>query len=167
MVTIREEELHDIAAVRYVNEQAFGGPAEADLVDALRSRHKVTLSLVAVKDERVVGHILFSPVTIKSGVKAFSALGLGPMAVLPEYQRRGIGSALVRAGLADCRKMGHECVVVLGHREYYPRFGFVPASKWGIECKWGVPDEVFMVIELREGALRGRAGVAKYQPEFD
>ena len=166
MVLVRQEELKDVVAVRYVNERAFGQPDEADLVDALRARHKVTLSLVAVKDDQVVGHILFSPVTIESDEVAFPVLGLAPMAVLPEYQRQGIGSALVRAGLESCRNEGHECVIVLGHREYYPRFGFVPASRYGIKCEWGVSDEDFMTIELRDGALRGRAGVARYQAEF-
>jgi putative acetyltransferase len=167
MVVIRQEKPEDIAAIRHVNEQAFGRPAEADLVDALRTRGKVTLSLVAVQDDRVVGHILFSPVMIESEGKVFAAVGLAPMAVLPELQRQGIGSLLVKRGLELCREAGHECVVVLGHPEYYPRFGFVPASKYGIKCEYDVPDAVFMAIELREGALQGRAGTAKYQPEFN
>jgi len=167
MVVVRREEPRDIPAVRYVNERAFGRPAEANLVDALRGRQKVTLSLVAVQDDQVLGHILFSPITIEAGEKVFHAVGLAPMAVLPERQRQGIGSLLVRIGLAECRKAGYECVVVLGHPEYYPRFGFVPASKYGMTCEYDVPDEVFMAIELREGALLGRAGTAKYQPEFN
>lgn len=89
------------------------------------------------------------------------------MAVLPEFQKRGIGTLLVEAGLAECRKAQYDFVVVLGHPEYYPRFGFVPASRYGIKCEYPVPDEVFMLIELRAGALQGRHGIVKYEPEFD
>ncbi len=167
MVTIRPEQHKDLAGIRRVNERAFGQPNEANLVDALRAHGKVTLSLVAEQDNKIVGHVLFSPVTIESEGKLFSAIGLGPMAVLPEYQRTGIGSALINQGLEQCREAGHVCVVVLGHPEYYPRFGFVPASKHGIKCEYNAPDEAFMVIELRQGALRGRSGTVKYQPEFN
>jgi putative acetyltransferase len=167
MVIVRQEKPEDVAAVRHINEQAFGRAAEADLVGALRAHGKALLSLVAVEGDQVIGHILFSPVTIESDGKIFSALGLAPMAVLPEHQRRGIGSLLVKRGLDECRQVGHECVVVLGHPEYYPRFGFLPASQYGIRSEYDVPDDVFMALELREGALRGRAGVAKYQPEFN
>lgn len=165
MVEIREEEPQDVAAVRHVNELAFGEPDEADMVDALRSRGVVTLSLVAEKDGLIVGHIMFSPVTIEGPEHEFPAVALGPMAVLPEHQRQGIGTALAETGLAECRKAGHERVVVLGHVDYYPRFGFAPASRWGVVYEWGAGDE-FMAIELREGALRDCEGVAKYQPEF-
>ena len=135
-------------------------------MDTLRARGKVTLSLVAVADDRVVGHILFSTVSIEAAEKTVSALGLAPMAVLPEFQRQGIGSLLVRSGLEECRKAGHRVVVVLGHPDYYPRFGFVPSTRHGIKSEFDVPDEVFMVTELSEGALSGCAGTAKYQPEF-
>jgi putative acetyltransferase len=167
IVEIRAETPDDFAAVRRVNECAFGRSAEADLVDALRAHGKATISLVAVQAGNVVGHILFSPVTIESGSEALPVSGLAPMAVLPEFQRRGIGSRLVKRGLEQCRNAGHRGVVVLGHPEYYPRFGFVPASRFGISSEYAVPDEVFMALELREGALRDcRGGVAKYQPEF-
>ena len=165
-VVVREEEPTDIAAVRDVNERAFGRADEADLVDKLRDRRKVTLSLVAVKDGRALGHILFSPATIESGAEAFPAVALGPMAVLPECKRQGIGSALVRNGLAACRRAGHEVVIVQGHAEYYPRFGFVRASMFGVRCEYDVPDDVFMLTELRQGALLRHGGTARYQPEF-
>ncbi len=167
MLVIRLETPEDSAAIRSVNEEAFGSSVEADLVEKLRSRQKYTLSLVATDGDKVIGHVLFSPVTIGSGNTSFRALGLGPMAILPSYQKKGAGSQLVRAGLQECRRLGYEIVVVLGHAAYYPRFGFIPASTYGIKCEYDVPDEVFMALELRKGALSGRSGVVKYQPEFN
>jgi len=167
MKIIREERPEDIAGIYLVNERAFNQPDEANLVDLLRAHGKVSLSLVAVDDDRVLGHILFSPVTIERSAKTVSAIGLAPMAVLPEFQNQGIGSMLVRSGIEECRKAGHDCVIVLGHPEYYPRFGFVPASRYGIESEFDVRDEVFMALELYEGALAGCEGTVKYQPEFN
>jgi putative acetyltransferase len=167
MKIIREERPEDIAAIYRINEQAFNRPDEAELVNLLREHGKVLLSLVAVEDDRIVGHILFSPVTIEKGEKTVAAIGLAPMAVLPEFQNQGIGSLLVRTGLEQSRKAGHRRVVVLGHPEYYPRFGFVPASRYGIKSEFDVRDEVFMALELYEGALSGCEGIVKYQPEFD
>jgi putative acetyltransferase len=126
----------------------------------------VTLALVAVEDGRVVGHIVFSPVTIDCGDRTCSAVGLAPMAVLPERQRRGIGSQLVKAGLLECRNAGYDCVVVVGHPTYYPRFGFVPASRYGVKSEYEVPDEAFMVVAWSVGVLQGRGGIARYEPEF-
>jgi len=114
-----------------------------------------------------VGHILFSPVTVQSDGASWGAMGLGPMAVLPEHQGKGIGSQLVEVGLEECRKTWYEVVVVLGHPEFYPRFGFEPSKPLGIRWEKDVPEEVFMVTELREGALAERGGVVKYLPEFD
>ena len=167
MIRIRPEQLEDVMAIRQVNERAFNRPAEADLVDKLRQHNKVTLSLVAVDDAQIVGHILFSPVVIESSQRSIAAVGLAPMAVLPEWQHQGIGSRLVKAGLDECRRKGHQVVVVLGHADYYPRFGFVPASRYGIGSQYDVPDEVFMAIELQPGASAGCVGIVKYQPEFD
>lgn len=166
MLIVRNEKPEDFAAIHEVNEKAFGQPAEANLVAALRANGHVTLSLVAAQDDNVVGHILFSPVTIESDEKILTALGLAPMAVLPEHQNQGIGSKLVRAGLDECRKALHDIVVVLGHPEFYPRFGFTPASRYGIKSEYDVRDEVFMIMELREGALLGCSGIVKYLPEF-
>ena len=166
MVDIRAERPEDHAAVRLVNTLAFGRPNEAALVDALRERTRPYLSLVAVEDGRIVGHIFFSPVLIDSEAGTFPAFGLAPMAVLPECQRRGIGSQLVRQGLQECARIGQTVVVVLGHPAFYPRFGFQPASRKGLYCEYAIPDEAFMVVELLPGVLQGRTGVVKYLPEF-
>jgi putative acetyltransferase len=167
MIHIRPEQPEDVAAIRRVNEQAFNDSAEANLVDLLREHGKVTLSLVAVHDAQVVGHILFSPVVIESAGESFAAIGLAPMAVLPEWQNQGVGSLLVKAGLDECRRQGHSAAVVLGHAGFYPRFGFAPASRFGIRSEYDVADEVFMAIELQPGALAGRGGLVRYQPEFN
>ena len=164
---VRREEPQDIAAIRFVNEQAFGGSVEADAIDQLRERGAATLSLVAVIDERVVGHLLFTPVTIESPDRSWPGLGLAPLAVLPDYQRRGIGSALMDAGLEECRRLGCERVIVLGHPDYYPRFGFERASRYGVRFEFEAPDEACMILALQPGALDGVSGVAKYQPEWN
>jgi putative acetyltransferase len=165
-VIIRPETSKDYPAVRGVHEWAFGRPQEARLVDRLRDVARPLVSLVAEHEVQVVGHILFSPVTIASGGVVETALGLAPMAVLPEYQRQGIGTRLVWAGLERCRDIGCHIVVVLGHADYYPRFGFVPAMYRGLQCEYDVPDDVFMVAELQPGALAGRRGMVKYHPAF-
>jgi putative acetyltransferase len=162
----RREKLGDEPAIRYVNEQAFDGPHEADLVDALRSHNAFVLSMVALEKDRIVGHILFTPVTISKTGLEFQALGLGPMAVLPPHQRRGIGSQLVRISLDECRRQGHDIVVAVGHPDFYSKLGFTPAKPRGIECEFDVPDEAFMVLELRENALAGRSGIVRYRDEF-
>jgi putative acetyltransferase len=124
------------------------------------------LSLVAEKDGHVVGHILFSPVTIEPFAGQVSAVGLAPMAVLPDQQGKGIGTRLVEEGLAELRRLGHDVVVVVGHPDYYPRFGFKRASLFGLRTEIDCPDEAFMAIELRPGALAGRGGRVRYRSEF-
>ena len=167
MLTVRLEIPGDVEPIRYVNEQAFGQNAEAELIDKLRKRGVLTISLVAIQDGEIVGHILFSPVTVESEYSSFEAIALAPMAVLQAYQRKGIGSQMVRAGHEECRRLGHEIVVVLSHPDYYPRFGFVPAKQKGIDCEFEVPEEAWMILELREGALAGRRGIVRFQPEFN
>lgn len=164
---IRQEIPADTSAIYSVNEQAFGRPDEANLVDKLRAGSKITLSLVAVDNGRIAGHALFTPMTLETESGSYAIVGLGPVAVLPEVQRQGIGSRLIEAGLDLCRERGETAVIVLGHPEYYPRFGFVRASQFGIRSSYDVPDEAFMALELQDGGLNGRAGVAYYQPEFD
>ena len=167
MLTIRAEQPDDLPAIHHIHTAAFGRPNEADLVNALRQHNALTTSLVAVQDGQVVGHIAFSPVTLTSDTITIDALGLAPMAVLPEFQRRGIGSQLVEAGLTACHHTPYGIVVVLGHPHYYPRFGFTPAKPLGIMWEHDAPEEAFMVHELREGALTQTKGVVKYRPEFD
>jgi putative acetyltransferase len=168
MILVRAEKDGDAEAVRAVHEAAFGGPVEADIVDALRRDCPQCVSLVATEGGDVVGHVLFSPVTVGGGGDAPAGMGLGPMAVLAAFQRRGIGSRLVRAGIAALKDAGCPFIIVLGHPDYYPRFGFVPASARGLACPWGgVPDEAFMVLMLDEAAMAGVTGLVRYRPEFD
>jgi putative acetyltransferase len=159
---IREETAADIEAIREVNRLAFAQDQEGNLVDALRSNAAVLLSLVAIVDGELVAHIMYSPATVGDTAGA----ALGPMAVLPEFQRRGIGSRLVEAGNQKLKAAGHPFVIVVGHAEYYPRFGFTPASKHSIRCEWDLPDEVFMIAVLDPVKMKGVSGVAKYRPEF-
>lgn len=151
-----------------VNERAFGQVAEAKLVEALRRTADPQLSLVAETEGQIIGHIFFSPVELEPARGAVAAMGLAPMAVLPEHQRRGVGSMLVRKGLQACKQRGVRAVVVLGHPKYYPRFGFKPAREFGLQCEYDVPAEAFMVMELKPGALAGRrSGTVKYHAAFD
>jgi putative acetyltransferase len=165
---IRPEAPDDRDAIYRVNQEAFGSELEPRLVDALRKSPAFIpeLSLVAVEGSEVVGHILFTRLTIVDDAKVHPALALAPMAVSPAWQRHGIGSALVRRGLEDARKLGHRVVVVLGHPDYYPRFGFQPAGVLGIRSPFEAPPEAFLVMGLAPGALDGVRGLVGYPPEF-
>jgi putative acetyltransferase len=165
-LTIRPETHADIPTVRRVNLAAFGQPEEADLVDRIRARRAETLSLVAVLDGEVAGHIFFSPVSIVGSEHTTPAVGLGPMAVLPNRQREGFGSALVRHGLELLGEAGHRIVIVLGHQEFYPRFGFRPTLEYGIRWEHEVDPAYFMALELVPGALAAAPGVVSYLPDF-
>ena len=160
---IRAERAGDREAIFDVHARAFETDAEARLVDTLRDRGAALVSLVAEADGAVVGHILFSPVTM--GDRTFA--GLAPMAVAPEQQRSGVGSALVRAGIEACRLRGDGAIFVLGHAEYYPRFGFTPAGPRGLHYVSEEFDPHFFVLELREGALDGVRGMVVFHPAFD
>ena len=160
---IRPEAESDIPAVREVNAAAFGRPDEARLVDALRGRALPFVALVAEEIE-IIGNIVFTPVRIEN--EARLAMGLAPMAVRPDAQRRGVGSALVRAGLERCQALGACAVVVVGHPAYYPRFGFVPAIRFGLRCEYDVPEEAFMALELEPGVLGHARRTVRYHPAF-
>ena len=162
---IRNEEPGDPIAVHALNVAAFGNPAEANLVDALREKAQPLVSLVADEGGGIIGHIMFSPVVLP-GHPGLKIMGLAPMAVAPEHQRRGIGSALVKAGLERCKQLGTDAVVVLGHPEFYPRFGFQPSVRFGIRSEYEAPEEAFMLIELRPDSLREVSGTVKYHPAF-
>ena len=162
---IRDEQAADGPAVRAVNEQAFGGREEADLVEALHRAQAAVVALVAETGGGVVGHILFSPVDVEHS-NGRQLVGLAPMAVDSRCQKQGIGSQMVREGLARCRAAGLDGIVVLGHAEYYPRFGFVPAHQLELRCEYDVPADVFMALELTPGALHGVSGLVRYHPAF-
>ncbi len=164
---IRPEQPDDVAGIRTVNEAAFDTPLEAELVDRLRMAARPFLSLVAEVGGEIVGHILFTPVTVADEHRQLNGLGLAPMAVSPGHQRSGIGSRLVTSGLEACRDAGARFVVVLGHPGYYPRFGFARASDWQLRYEHPAPDEAMMALELEPGAFDGRGGVIRYHPLFN
>jgi len=163
---IRKEDPNDYAAVHAVNAAAFETQAEANLVDILRKDAQPIVSLVAEEEGVIMGHILFSPVLL-SGFTDLKIMGLGPMAVAPKFQRKGVGSALIETGLELCKQLGHGAIIVLGHPGDYPRFGFRPSVLYDITCEYDVPEDVFMVIELQPGYLEGSSGVIKYHPAFN
>ena len=166
MIDLRREQPQDQDAVRHVNTLAFESKEEALLVDRLRSSCEDYLSFVAVEDGAIIGHILFTPVTVDG--TAVVGMGLAPMSVLPSRQRAGIGSQLVRHGLEYLREAGCPFVIVLGHPEYYPRFGFQPASTVGLSSQWdGIPNEAFMSILFDQSAVPETGGVARYHNEFE
>jgi putative acetyltransferase len=165
-IAVRRERSGDEPGIARVNDEAFGQADESRIIAAVRQNGHAAISLVAVSEEAIVGHILFTRVTLEPDEATFRGLGLGPMAVVPTLQRRGIGSELVTAGLAECAKAGCDVVVVVGHPEFYPRFGFRRGSAYDLRSEFDVPDEVFMVAELRPGALAGRRGVVRYLSEF-
>jgi putative acetyltransferase len=168
MITIRYEKPEDILQVYEINAQAFETEAEANLVDQLRENCPDIISLVAEDGDHLVGHILFSPMEIESQGSKVAGMGLAPLAVIPGHQNQGIGSMLVNCGLEILRGQGCLYVIVLGHRNYYPRFGFEPASHFDLKCQWdGVPDDAFMVIIFDETGMLGINGIARYREEFD
>ena len=162
MIEVREERADDVSAIRYVNRRAFGQEQEGNIVDALRSNGAALLSLVAIVNDRLVGHIMYSPICVGEATGA----ALGPMAVLPEHQHHGIGSKLVEAGNRKIKEAGYPFIIVLGHADYYPRFGFMPAAHHGIVCEWDVPQDVFMLFVLDQEKMQGVSGLAKYRHEF-
>jgi putative acetyltransferase len=167
IMKIRKEQPGDESQIHEVNELAFERKEEADVVDVLRVSCPEGVSLVAEEDGRIVGHILFTPAVIEGEGVHLEGSGLAPMAVLPAYQGRGIGQAMIRAGLEVVRDQGTPFVIVVGHPWLYPKCGFERASKYGITCEYpDVPDDVHMIVVFDPERMRGVSGVAKERPEF-
>jgi putative acetyltransferase len=162
MTEVRDEQAADVQAIREVNRQAFGQEHEGRIVDALRDNGGATLSMVAVVDGRVVGHIMFSPATVGPVL----GVALGPMAVVPARQREGVGSQLVTHGLERLRARACPFVVVIGHPRFYLRFGFLTAASQGLTCEWNVPAEAFMVNVLTPAVSDRLRGRVEYRAEF-
>jgi putative acetyltransferase len=166
MIAIREETQRDETAIAEVNRAAFGGDIEAHIVDRLRAEGLAVLSLVATSGDQVVGHILFSDLDVDVDGRRVPAVSLAPMAVLPDWQRQGVGSRLIEAGLAGLRAQGKaHTVIVLGHPGYYPRFGFSADLAQKLQSPYA--GEAFMALELVPGALSGAQGTVRYPPAFD
>jgi putative acetyltransferase len=164
MIKIREEKAEDYNVVRVINDKSFGQPDEGRIVDKIREACEEIISLVAVENEKIVGHIFFSPAEINHKGKTIKGMGLAPMAVHTEYQNKSIGSLLVKKGIKKIKISGCPFIIVLGHEKYYPRFGFETASKYGIKPQWeGVPDEAFMIMILDKETMAGVSGVATYR----
>jgi putative acetyltransferase len=164
MTIIRRATAEDIESIREVNRQAFGGDDEGRLVDLLRDGGFARLSLVATLHDHVIGHILFSDLTIATGHGTIHALALAPMAVFPSEQRRGIGSMLVREGLLTAKESGHRIVIVLGHAAFYERFGFSVQLARPLRSPYSGPN--FMALALQPGALDDVEGEVRYSPPF-
>ena len=165
---IRAETSLDHHSIFEVNKLAFGKTDESQLINKIRKGNEFIseLSLIAILEKNIVGHILFSKIKIKDQDKEYTSLALAPMAVLPEFQNKGIGSMLVQEGIQKAKKLGFDHVIVLGHKNYYPKFGFEKASKWNIKCPFEVPDENFMAIELKLGSLNEVEGIVEYSAAF-
>ena len=165
MLTIRPERASDRDGIHQVHCLAFPTPAEANLVSRLRDEGAVCASIVAVVDDRIAGHALFSLAALQLESETLEIAALGPVGVLPEQQRRGIGDAMIRAGLERCQARGLPATIVLGHPSYYPRFGFERADTWSIRCTFDVPMEAFMIAWTTTPV--NRPGLARYHPAFD
>lgn len=163
---IRAEQAQDKTSIEQINRAAFEDDEEAQLVNALRDSGCEYLCRVTEMDDKVVSYILFTPVTLTGKQSNLKLFGLAPMAVLPEYQNQGMGSVLVKQDLDECRARGYDAIVVLGHPNYYPKFGFVPSDDYGIKSEYDVPREVFMIQELVPGCLKGKSGVIQYHEAF-
>jgi putative acetyltransferase len=168
LITIRKENKNDHATIKQINDAAFGQPQEGIVVDKLRELDPNALSLVAEVDGKIVGHIFYSTAEIDYNNKKIVGMGLAPVAVLPEYQRQGIGKNLITQSIDMLLNQSIPFIIVLGHEEYYPKFGFEIASKYGITCQWeDVPDEAFMIMIIDSGIMKNIHGVAKYRDEWN
>ncbi|MBN1369736.1 MAG: N-acetyltransferase [Dehalococcoidaceae bacterium] len=166
MLNVRVETDNDVTTIYHINAQGFGREKEAEFVNHLRDHHGITLSLVAEYNGLLVGHALFSPVRIEPDGAGFNSVTLTPLAVLPEYQRRGIGSMLVREGMEKIRSLGHDIIFLVGHPEYYPRLGFTQAKPKGFRCEFDVPDEAWMLLEAVKVDCEKLERTVYFRPEF-
>ncbi len=168
-MNIRPEQAMDAFKIKTINDLAFEGHNESELIAGIRQTDAFIpeLSLVAEREGEVVGHILFSHISIDHETGSFPSLALAPVAVHPGHQLKGIGSTLIWEGINRAKKLGYSSVVVLGHPEYYPTFGFIPAGEKGIEAPVEVPREAFMVLELVPNALDHVKGKVKYSDPFN
>ncbi len=167
MPLIRPEQTGDFDTVDALLLATFGRDAEVRLVHRLRASEKITSALVAEEKARILGHVVFSKIVVDGESGEVGALALAPLAVEPAFQRLGIGSALVSAGLERCRLNRHPRVLVLGDPVYYSRFGFVPAERFGLKCLFPARDHAFLAIELEPGAFARASGTVRYGHEFD
>ena len=172
MVTIRQEQKNDYRKTEEVVKEAFlheefSDKKEHELVKRIRKSDAFVpeLSIVAI-DEEIVGHIMLSKITIEKDGASVDSLALAPVSVARGHQKKGIGGKLIKAALEKAKELGYGSVVVLGHPEYYPKFGFKKASEWNIQAPFEVPDEVFMAMELRENALESVEGIVQYSSAF-
>ena len=173
-ITIRKEEPKDFETVFYLIEKAFESEQMSDhkeqfLVEKLRGSDAFIseLSMVAEIENKIVGHILLTKLKIKNGQNEFDSLALAPVSVLPEYQGKGIGGMLIKKAHKRAKELGYQSVVLLGHENYYPRFGYKQANKFGIELPFEVPKENCMAIELIENGLKEVKGIVEYPKEFN
>ena len=173
MLTIREEEIKDYNEVEKVVEESFktaefSDKDEHNLVRRLRNSNEFIkeLSLIAEEENKILGHVLLTKALIKGESTSYETLALAPLAVLPEYQKFGIGKNLMNKAIERARELGYKSIVVLGHENYYPKFGFEKASKYGVEAPFEVPDEAYMILELLQGGLNGISGIVEYSKAF-
>ncbi len=168
IVTIREESKNDFSAIKQTNDKAFGQSKEGKVIDKIRKSDSQMLSLVAEINNTIVGHIFYSTAEIMHNDESIVGMGLAPIAVLPEYQKQGIGKRLINESLNIIKAQSVPFIIVLGHEDYYPKFGFEIASKYGIKCQWDdVPDEAFMIMILDKEKMSDIRGVAKYKDEWN
>lgn len=167
--TIRQETPNDIKAITRVNDAAFNRPNEGKLVLKLRELEEFDsrLSLVAEYVGEVIGHVLLFPVVIRSKQGSFPSLTLGPIAVIPEHQRKGVGGKLIDKAHSTAIDLGYHSIILLGHPSYYPRFGYKKADLYRLSNPWGIDNEAFMAIELVEGALSQISGEVLYPEAFN
>ncbi|MDR2948138.1 MAG: N-acetyltransferase [Prevotella sp.] len=168
VIEIRKETINDYPSVYAVNSAAFNRKDEARLTDRLRLSNAFVpeLSLVATIEDKIIGAILFTEIYIVDTDKEVVSLSLAPIAVVPDQQNKGIGSQLIQYGLDKAKELGYKSVIVLGHKDYYPRFGFKPAKKWSIKAPFNIPDDAFMALELVEDSLNNVKGMVRYAKEF-